>query len=1075
MTDFPLIDSKPGGVPTFKHSYTFPAAVAPTSSASLAFTTTPAEVQRPADKTIATLMVSVARLKNPYLGMTDFNASDGKQQQKEESQKQALPEQLELPLANQERLSHDNMNSERSTIGPDDRDHSEEKTRATQGASGKKEEKEETKEIEEQVLEVDENRNSVVPVPALGLIGLNQRPASPFTSLTSLNSTDRAGSRLSMGMGASEDISVSSRLSSDAKLHSPTKTRVLVGTGASRSPGPVAHAAVTPATASSSASVTTSNGTRTPISASLSPLFSRDGVDSRLSIDHSEDISVSSTSSDAKLYSSKSKVLVSASTSRSPGPVVRTTATSVTTSPAVSVATSNSRRTSIPTSLSPLSSRDRAGSKVSIDPSEDISISRDTKLYSPTKSKVLVGASTSTSRLHGPVIRTATTSAAASAAANVTTSNSTRTLVASPVKKATSSQSVIQPTATSEGLAAAPSIQPTIPVTIFATPAIFPVKKTIPTAPESSPGRVVATPTTPAVASVTTSNNTKNLTTTPINKASSVVPSKLAPTIRRTTPATIFPSTVISSAKKITSPVFEPSRPAATFSISATPTQNSSFAASSGLDQLVSPSHAPTNATQNEMSVRRMVIDEDVSQDENLADKTATKTESKMTSHNFEEEVEERHLFLSSLSSLSPSPFPASVSGSRPAKVSVQPPPPQVLAPSTPRPRSDLSFTLLPTPQPMPTQTRSPIETLVPRNISPIPDVEKEKEKAKEVERQTSLDDGADVARAEKRELSEGSSMKNAESKEGELLSLKSPLSNRQHQVIILTPSDDEGQSGTASAVITTTFSKTTTSTPTQTSIEISLPRDLSPISSTRNEKAKDKMQVSNSSLRKRYTSLGDDADIVRATKGKVLEGSRMTEREPSLEKAGPAAKGKGSAKKEDMDSSEILTSKTGADAKRPSLLNLKGGKKGESIAVTRIKKRKARSDFVDGEVEGEHDELDQEKPLKRARQRISERQIKMEQLDQSKRLTRELSGSSFGTGTSTRVMKPRSSASASVKTGPPSKGRLSARGQGKAEVEWPTVTKGNRAEDVSINISSLHLLTYILRFFFHSLWDVTS
>jgi hypothetical protein len=69
----------------------------------------------------------------------------------------------------------------------------------------------------------------------------------------------------------------------------------------------------------------------------------------------------------------------------------------------------------------------------------------------------------------------------------------------------------------------------------------------------------------------------------------------------------------------------------------------------------------------------------------------------------------------------------------------------------------------------------------------------------------------------------------------------------------------------------------------------------------------------------------------------------------------------------------------------------------------------------------GQHDDgLDEEKPLKRSRQRVSDSQMKTEPAEKGKQVSSQFSEFSSGAGTSTRVMKPRSSAT--VKKGPPSK-----------------------------------------------------
>ena len=198
-----------------------------------------------------------------------------------------------------------------------------------------------------------------------------------------------------------------------------------------------------------------------------------------------------------------------------------------------------------------------------------------------------------------------------------------------------------------------------------------------------------------------------------------------------------------------------------------------------------------------------------------------------------------------------------------------------------------------------------------------------------------------------------------------------------------------------------------------------------------------------------------------------------MTDREPLTRNPlglNPFAKRKGM----EFDDLGVKT-KSGEAVKKRSLLKLKVGKKGDSLAVTRVRKRKARPDSVgDGEAGvGQHnDGLDEERPLKRARQRVSDSQMKTEPAEKSKQVSRHFE-SSFGAGTLTTAMKPRSSVS--VKKGPPSKARLSVnRGQGKAEVKWPTIAE--EYKDVNINlILFIDSLVYILSFLFQSLWNATS
>ena len=848
------------GIQTFKQPASTSASSASTasaSSASLAITPTltQTEVQLSADKTIAALRASV-RL-NPYLGAVNPSVSEGKQQQKEQSQKQGLQERLESPLStstrNEETLSLDDINSEKLNKGG--KGYNEVKIKATKGDD-------EIKNIGKRTsIELNGNRIGDVPPPSPGLIDLSQllrrrrssssRFASPSTSLSSLSIRGRTGSRPSVN--SPEDVTYSSSLPSDTKF-SRTKTNVLAGASVSRSsaaPPPTTTAAVSPSTAS----VTT----RTPVSI--------------------------------------------------------------------------------------------------------------------------------------------------------------------PFKKAASasSQSASRPTTTNTELVAA-IIPPATPASIFTSPAISSTKRITPAASESSH----------------------------LESASASAMIKKSPPLSQT-------STLPAATSTLAVPAISPTTPAASSRLGPVASPAAIF------NELPPPSQA-SDITQDEVSVSRMVIEKEFENNEggagNLVEKTTGKIALKMASRKFEKEEEEEKqpgllpsLPLSPLSPLSPSIsgspylFPIKVSGS-----------------STPRPRSAPYFTPLP---------RSPLASASSKNLTQI-------DQAPESPSPPPTPFVAVVSSS----CSPTTLNLVNDQPEPQFALFSSPLTNsisveqRKEMEVEsvshkLKSSDDNNE--TTKPAMSTTSSKvaasvlTHISTRTPASIETLLPRDLSPI--TEIEKGKrtvertDKMQVE-----KVYTSLGDNADIVRAKKRKVSEGFSKTDREPLANSFG---KGKG----KEIDDLEMET-KSGEAMKKRSLLNLKTGKKGDSLAVTRVRKRKARPDSVGGEANGvgQHDdELDEEKPLKRARQRVSDNQMKTEPAEKGKQVSRQFSESSFGAGTSTRVIKSRSSAS--VKKGPSSKARLSVnREQEKAEVEWPAITEEDtRSKDVNINLLLfIHLLIYTF-LPFHSSWDATS
>ena len=630
------------------------------------------------------------------------------------------------------------------------------------------------------------------------------------------------------------------------------------------------------------------------------------------------------------------------------------------------------------------SSLPNRGSRPSVNPPEVISYSSsspsDTK-SSPTMAKVLAGAGVCPS----------TSSAASPPTASVTT----RTPVTTPTKKAASvsSQSAFRPTTTNSESVAAP-ILPATSASILMSPAISPTKRSILAASGSS-----------YLESASAS-------------ASAVI-NKPLPLSQKSTLVAATPEVVIS-----------PATPAAPSRLGPVASPAAIF------NELPSPSQASTNMTQDEVSVSRLVVEKENENNEgeagNLVKKTTEKIELKMASRKFEnEEEDEKQLDrllsfpLTPLSTLSPS-----ISGS-PHFLPVE-----VSGPSTPLPRSALLFTQL---------SRQPLASASPKDQTqidqapespsppPSPFVAVVSSSCSPITINLVNDQPEPHSPLFSSPLTNNISVEQRKEKGDESVShkLKSPDNNNGTTNPTTPPKE-------AASVLTHV--------PTQApaSIETLLPRDLSPISKVEKGKGPVRMQVE-----KIYKSLGDNADIVRGKKRKVLEGSSMTDRE-SL--TNTVAKGKGKAKEQEID----VERKSGEAVKKRSLLNLILDKKGDSLAVTRVRKRKARPDsVVDGEANyvGQHDDgLDEEMPLKRARQRVSDSQMKTEPAEKGKQPSRQFSESSSGAGTSTRVMK--SQPSASVKKGPPSKARISAnRGQGKVEVEWPTITKEYRSEDVNVNL----------------------
>ena len=662
---------------------------------------------------------------------------------------------------------------------------------------------------------------------------------------------------------------------------------------------------------------------------------------------------------------------------------------------------SSSRFASPSTSLSSLSIRGRTGSRPSVN-SPDFtyspSLPSDTKL-SLMKTKILAGASVSRSSAAPPPTPPA-------AASPFAPSVITRTPVTTSIEKvaSVSPHSAFPPTTTNAELVAT-TIQSATPTSIVASPTISATKINTPAASESSHLHLEST-------SASAMNN-KPL---HLSQTSTLPAATSTPTVLAISPTT--PPSALSQLGPVGSP------PAM-------------------FDELPTPSEASTNMTQDEFSVSRMVIEkEKESEGEagNLVEKTIGENDLKMASRKFEKEEEEEEeeeekqpdrptsLSLSPLSTLSPSisgsPYSLRVKTSRPSTNL-----PRCALFLTPLPRSPLAsasassknqtqiYQALESPSPLPTSffpvvsSSSSSTTINPFGVEP--------------ESQSPL--------------------------------FSSPSSNK-----LKSPDD---KNSTTNPAILNTPSKATASTlthiPTQVSasIETILPRDLSPISEI--EKGKGTVEKTDKTLVETvYTSLGDNADIV-VKKRKVSEGSGVTVREPLVN---PVAKGKG----KEIDDLEVET-KLGEAVKKRSLLNLKAGKKGDSLAVTRVKKRKARPDFVidvDGEANGvgqRVDGLDEERPLKRARQRVSDNQTKPELGEKGKQVSKQFSESTFGAGSSTTSIKPRSSVS--VKKGSPSKARLSQ--QGKAEVEWPTITEECKDVDVNINLLLFHTLTDLQLFFF--------
>ena len=653
---------------------------------------------------------------------------------------------------------------------------------------------------------------------------------------------------------------------------------------------------------------------------------------------------------------------------------------------------SSSRFASPITSLSSLSIRGRTGSRPSVN-SPDLtyssSLHSDAK-FSLMKTKVLTGAGVNRSFATSPPTTPAT-------ASPFTASVTSRTPVTTPIKKvaSVSSQSAFRPTTNAELVDI--TTPPATPASIVAN---FATKTITPAASESSHLHLES-------ASASTSASAMN------NKPLHLSQTSTLPAVTSTLAVPAISLTTPPPASSQLGPVASP--PAV-------------------FNELPPSSQASTNI-QDEVSVSRMAIEkekENGGEVGNLVDKTIGENESKMASRKFEKEKEKEEEQPDRLTSLSLSPLSPSIS------LSPFPFPVKVYGPFTPLPRCSLFLTPLPR-SPLasassknqtqvdqalesPSPTPTPFFPLVLSNRSP-----------------TTINLVDDEPESRSPLFSSPSSNK-----------LKSPDDNNStiNPAILTTPS-----------IVT---ASTLTHTPTQgsASIETLLPRNLSPIIDI--EKGKRTGERTDKTLAEiPYTSLGDNADIV-VKKQKVSEGSSTTVREPLVS---PVAKGKG----KEINDLEMET-KSGEAVKKRSLLNLKVGKK-DSLAVTRVKKRKTRPDFVDGEandVGKQVDGLDEERPLKRARQRVSDGQTKLEPGEKGKQVSRQFSESSFGAGTLTASIKSRSSVS--VKKGSPSKARLSVnKRQGKAEVEWPTITE--ECKNVIIDLLLfIHSLIYDFSFSFSQL-----
>jgi hypothetical protein len=687
---------------------------------------------------------------------------------------------------------------------------------------------------------------------------------------------------------------------------------------------------------------------------------------------------------------------------------------------------SSSRVASPSTSLSSLTIRGRTGSRLSVSSPEDVTHSSSFPSVAPPPT---------------------TPASATPSAASVTA----RTPVTAPIKKAASisSQSVFRPTTTNAELVAA-TMLPVTPASIFTSTSISPTKRITPAASESSHLES-------ASASASTMTNK---------------PLPLSPT-------STLPAATSTHAVLAPSPV----TPTASFRLGLLASPAAIF------NELFPPSQA-SNISEDEVLVSRMVIEKEKENNEgeagNLVEKSTGKIELKMSSLKFEKEEEEEEemqqgrrpsLSLSPLSSLSPS-----ISGS-PYRLPVK-----ASGLSTLLPRCSLFLTPVPD---------SPLASASSKNQTQIDQVPE----APSPPPQTPF--AAAVS------SSCSPTTMNLANNQPELQSplFSSPTNSiwvdqrkeEEEENVSHKLKSPDNNDGTTNSAISTTASEVAASVsthiPTQApaSIEMLLPRDLSPISEAEKRKRTNE-RTDKTQVEKVYTSLGDNADIVRVKKRKVLEGSSGTDREPLARQPSVSnllAKGKrreGSSKtdrepltpnplglnpfakkkRKEIDDLEAGT-KSGEAVKKRSLLNLKAGKKGDSLAVTRVRKRKTRPDSVaDGEVNsvvGQHDDgLDEERPLKRARQRVSDSQMKTEFAEKGKQVSGR-SEPSFGAETLTTAMKPRSSVS--VKKGPPSKARLSInKGQGKAEVKWPTIAE--EYKDVKYNhLIFIHSLIYNFLYFF--------
>ena len=860
------------------------------------------------------------------------SVTEDKQQQKEQSQRQGLPEQPESSLStrDEEMLSLDNINSESLTMGADARGHNEGEIGATKGAldKGGKDKKGEIKTIEKRAFYLSGNHDGDVPVPAPGLVDFNQhlrdrpRSSSHFGLLPSLSSSRNSGSRLSIN--PSEDRSFSSRVSSNAKLYSPTKTKVLVGASASYSPQPVVRTAPAPAPTHTAAAA-----------ASLATVDAAAGDTMGIAV-------TTPTGKAASVISSQSEALrpAKANARLATTPTITATPTIIEPPPTNSIAYRSSHM-ELASSAQLKNPRPRSQAYTPSTATPNIAASPEiaaitlTKNSPPAASNAIADEVAVSRMLTGEETDENDKNSAIKTDGKVADRPNFEEEKQEDFPKIVDNRSFEKEEEEEEEEEKQGNRSPSLsPPWSSILPVLSPSDSGLPL----HPTKVSVLPPQSSVPSTPRLRSSLSFTL----QANSPLAPVHASTPQHQTQTRKTPDINVS---------LDPHRPSPARTLSTQPDSLSAPLIPSVDVVSSSCSPAATDLDGNQSDQRHSQIpvpskpqNEDRSQDEAMEKATEEKNDE---DEEMNELDHEHH----------------------------NPSGPQSPLFSSPSTTNDIL-------------------------------VEKREEEEEEQPEEASKPKSPKASRPGPFVMEEE---EEEEPEERETLKLKSPRSSKR------------GPSESASTQILT-------QTQASSSIETLLPHGLSSISNVK-EKGKarevDKLQVSDTFLKKKYTSPGDDADIVRT------------------------------------------------NVKKTSLLNLKTGKKGESAAITRVKKRKARSDSAaDGEREGkgEYDDgLDEEQPLKRARQRVSERQMKMEPVEKAKRVKRDSSGSSFGAGSST-VMKSLSSASASakVKKGPtPSKGRLSAREPGK--VEWPKVTGGDRAEDVDIYLSffCFQLLILVFSFFF--------